>query len=62
MQRRKVGSIAAGSPAIAVMFASMRQATAQDSKVTYPSMAPLISSCGFPLDIQVMTMFHLNAK
>ena len=41
MQKRNVGAIASRSIAIAVMFVTAWQATAQDAKATYPSMAPL---------------------
>ena len=41
MQPNKIGSIAASSIALAFMFATAWHATAQDSKATYPSMAPL---------------------
>jgi hypothetical protein len=42
MQREKVGSIAASSIALAVMFATAWHATAQNATAaTYPSMAPL---------------------
>jgi len=41
MQREKVGSIAASSIALVVMFATAWHAAAQDAKAKYPSMAPL---------------------
>ena len=41
MQRTKVGSIAASSIALAVMFTTLWHATAQEAKAMYPSMAPL---------------------
>jgi len=41
MLRRKVGSIAVSSILSTVMFAAGLQATAQDAKAKYPSMAPL---------------------
>src|SRR5215470_9572593 len=41
MQREKVGSIAASSIALVVMFATAWHAAAQDAKAKYPGMAPL---------------------
>ena len=41
MQRRKAGSMVAGSIVMAVMFATAWHAAAQDAKAKYPSMAPL---------------------
>lgn len=41
MSRKKVGTIAVTSVALAIMFGTARQVIAQDAKAAYPTMAPV---------------------